>query len=328
MLWERLATSVPDKRADNGPLEALRFIRARRARRAAAMPELDANVLELFKLIAVDAVDVQSLAPDIAGILQSPAMSALHRDEMPPVFQAYVRGVTRIVAAETRVARTLMAQTPPADRAAVLDETIERLLPVASHGFDLLHRLLLLESLVEAFVGPVDPHQDGQAVGIAMVDLVGSTAYLGTAAVSDVQQLIDALFEAGQSATAHRAVHIVKYVGDGLFMAGRDVVEIADAALEVIERLEAVLPLRARGGLAWGPVLERAGDVFGLPINVAHIVTKSAQPGSLLASAEAASQLPTSRRGRYRTTRLTHPTLGATRVATVKPSQPLPDNAA
>jgi class 3 adenylate cyclase len=69
-------------------------------------------------------------------------------------------------------------------------------------------------------------------------------------------------------------------------------------------------------------VIERAGDIFGLPINVAHIVTKSARPGMLLATAEAGAQLPSARRGRYRTAPLTHPTLGETRVTTVRRAGP------
>jgi class 3 adenylate cyclase len=36
----------------------------------------------------------------------------------------------------------------------------------------------------------------------------------------------------------------------------------------------------------------RAGDVFGLPVNLSHVLTKSAEDGSLLATAVAPARLP------------------------------------
>lgn len=314
VLWSRLG---PDDADASERRAALRFLRTRRARRRAAAPTMDPQLEALFGLLAIDASDVQGLVPAIDGFLGSRALAGVDREEIPAVFQAYVRAVGRIVAAEAKIARQLIAATPAAEQPAVLAETIDGLLPVAERGFGLVHRLLLLDALVDALTG-IDTADGASPLAVAMVDLVGSTGHLRGASPAELQQLVDALFAAGQAATAHRAAHVVKYVGDGLFISGRDALDTADAALDVIAELERELPLRARAGLAWGPVLERAGDVFGLPINVAHIATKSARPGMLLATAEAAALLPADRRGRYRTVELAHPSLGATRVATVR----------
>lgn len=317
VLWARLGPDVAG--ADSsGRRAAVRFLGARRARRRAAAPAMDPQVEALFALLAIDASDVRGLLPDIDAFLGSDALPGVDREEIPAVFQAYVRAVGRIVAAEATVARSIIAAAPPGDQARVLDETIDSLLPVAERSFALIHRLLLLDALVDALTGIDSGDGAAAPLAVAMVDLVGSTGYLKAASPADLQQLVDALFAAGQAATAHRHAHVVKYVGDGLFIAGREALDTADAALDVIAELERVLPLRARAGLAWGPVLERAGDVFGLPINVANIATKSARPGMLLATAEAAARLPAGRRGRLRTVELAHPSLGATRVATIR----------
>ena len=313
VLWARLG---PGEAAAPRRREALRILGSRRARRE--VPEqLDPELAAIFGLI-VEPDDLTSLTPEIVAFLESDPTSGVAREAMPAVFQAYVRAVGRIVAAEARVLRDLVADVSPADRPQLLDETIEALLPLTTRGFDVLHRVLLLEALVETLAELDEPGDQGDPLAIAMVDLVGSTHHLKGAAPVDLEVLVDALFEAGQAATSHRAAHVLKYVGDGLFLSGRDVCEVADVALDVVDRLQEALPLRARGGLAWGPVTQRAGDVFGLPVNVAHIATKSARPGVLLATAEAAAFLPASRRGRYRTVQMAHPALGETRVATIR----------
>jgi class 3 adenylate cyclase len=125
----------------------------------------------------------------------------------------------------------------------------------------------------------------------------------------ELEQLADGLFEAGQAATAGRAVQPVKYVGDGVFLAGREPREVAAAALDALAYLDDFLPLDARAGLAQGEVLRRAGDIFGLPVNLAQLLTKSAAPGTLLAQRDVALLLP--RRMRGATRPLTpHPALG------------------
>ncbi|WP_354701496.1 hypothetical protein DSM112329_01813 [Paraconexibacter sp. AEG42_29] len=320
VLWAELGPTAPDAAADTR-LTATRFFRTRRSRRRAGEAgdyELAPGVIALFELIAVEASDLQQLSPDIKEFLTAPGMADIDRASFPTVFQAYVRAIGRIAAAEAGVARAVMERTPVEDRPRVLADTIKRLLPISSRGFDVVHRVLLLDAVADELAGMDEPDTDPDTMAIAMVDLVGSTEYLKVNTPAELERLVDALFEAGQAATAHRHTHVLKYVGDGLFITGRDVGELAETALDVIDRLERELPLRARGGLAWGPVVQRAGDLFGLPINVAHIATKSAQPGMLLATAEAAARLPAASRGRYRTVELAHPALGATRVATVR----------
>ena len=112
--------------------------------------------------------------------------------------------------------------------------------------------------------------------------------------------MVDALFEAGQAATLGRAVRAIKYVGDGFFLAGADPSAVALAAFEALDHIDRSLPLSARAGLAHGPLLRRAGDYFGLPVNLAQLLTKAASPGTVLATEPAADGVPAAMRGAER----------------------------
>jgi class 3 adenylate cyclase len=178
---------------------------------------------------------------------------------------------------------------------------------------------MLQDALLEASAGVTATESDFENIAVGMVDLVRSTDHLSRASAADLEQLVDAIFTAGQAATSERAAHIVKYVGDGVLIAANDVTSVADAALDAIERLEAVLPLRARGAVSYGFVVQRAGDVFGLPVNLVQALTKAARPGRVLLSAEAAALIGPERRGRLRRCELPHPALAAQRVASLRP---------
>lgn len=310
---------TPIPQAAQAALEALRTFRSRRSTRRRGTQSLDPQLVALFDLIAIEPADLERLTPEIAGFVERGLERGLPREAVPAVFQAYVRAVGRVVAAEVAATTQVLAETPAQERARVLDDVLEDITAIGTRGFDLLHRMLLLDAMALALDEVGDPAVDTDVMAIAMVDLVGSTEHLAQTEPAELERLVDALFEAGQAATAQRPTHVVKYVGDGLFLAGRDVPDVADAALEVIERLEETLPLRARGGLAHGTVVQRAGDLFGIPINLAHITSKAARPGTLLATAEAAELLPQGRRGRSLTMSLPHPAVAKARVARVRP---------
>ncbi|MEY2515111.1 MAG: adenylate cyclase, partial [bacterium] len=176
-------------------------------------------------------------------------------------------------------------------------------------GFTLLHEAMLHDALVDALSLASLRAPAVETIAVALVDLERSTEYLVHASHVELEQLVDGLFEAGQAATSGRAVQPVKYVGDGVFLAGREPREVAAAALDALEHVQEILPLDARAGLAHGEVLRRAGDIFGLPVNLAQLLTKAAAPGTLLAQREAALMLPRRIRGETRTIN-PHPTLG------------------
>ncbi|HEY3021057.1 MAG TPA: adenylate/guanylate cyclase domain-containing protein, partial [Solirubrobacteraceae bacterium] len=217
---------------------------------------------------------------------------------------AYIRAVGRIVEAEAESAREILRGLSPEDRAEHLDRLLATMLPAASRAFELLHTALLRPALVEALSPERLSEPLTAPVAIALVDLTGSTRHLASNPASAAEGMVDALFEAGQAATLDHPVRAIKYVGDGVFLAGADPGAVALAAFDALEHIERSLPLPARAGLAYGPLLRRAGDYFGLPVNLAQLLTKAASPGSLLATDSAAEGLPPELLGRRRRVRV------------------------
>jgi class 3 adenylate cyclase len=312
---------------DLGP--ALQFTRVRRRRMVGALStlsgrsrdatvELDPEIVSLLALIGLEAGKRESWMREFAATLDEGEAAGIDRGALPHVLQAYVRAVSRIVAVEASVALGVLRSVEADRRAEVIGQLVDQLLPTSLRGFDLLHRTMLHDALLEAPHGLDADESESEAMAVAMVDLVRSTDYFLEASAAELEELVDAMFAAGQAATSERAAHILKYVGDGVFIAANDVGSVADVALDLIARLERDLPLRARGGISYGSVLQRAGDMFGMPVNLAQALTKAARPGTVLLSADAAALLPRARRGRLRSRRLPHPALAEQQVATLQ----------
>jgi class 3 adenylate cyclase len=315
---ERLGHGVPSTRT---------AIRARRRRLLQALSArarrerddaLGADLRAWLELAGLDVSEWDDTLRELATMVDRGETVGLDRESLPHVVQAYVRAVGRITAVEAAIAFTALRSVDPGRRAETIGQLIDAILPVSASGFDLLHRVMLQDALFEGSDGLAGDDSELENLAVGMVDLVHSTDHLSTAGAEDLERLVDAIFTAGQRATSGRPAHIVKYVGDGVFIASNDVGSVADAALEMIARLESELPLRARGGISYGFVVQRAGDIFGLPVNTSQALTKAARPGTVLLAAEAAAMIPASRRGRLRLKRLPHAALGEQRVATLR----------
>jgi adenylate cyclase len=212
-------------------------------------------------------------------------------EALSPSAQAFGRGLGRIVTAESDNVRRLLRAQPQDDHAVSLDRLLERYLPASQDVFTALHSAMLREALEDALSAEslAEPEQPDRVV--SLVDICESTPYLATADRTATREMVDALYEAGRTAELGRGVWTVKYVGDGVFLVGRDVREVTDASLHAIGVLEGRLPLRARAGLACGPVVRRAGDYFGPVVNLAQRLTTVAAPTTVVAAEPAASRL-------------------------------------
>ncbi len=228
----------------------------------------------------------QLLHRQIAGI----TAQGLRESDLAVMGQAYIRAVGRVVAAETEALSRLRNGADGSD--ARVAAMADRLGPVGRDVFDVLHSLLLHRVVAGHSTSLDRSRRSTMPTAIAHVDVVNSTALLGHATLADTQRLVDGLFTSAQSAIRGRSVEVTKYVGDGVFLVGADPLDVAAASLDCISNLARDVGLRARAGLAFGRVVHRAGDVFGLPVNVSHALTKSANHRTLLAAAVAPAQLP------------------------------------
>lgn len=126
-----------------------------------------------------------------------------------------------------------------------------------------------------------------QPVAIGFVDVVGYTSLSARIDPEGLDEVLEA-FEAlcYRVAGDHENVQLVKFLGDAAMYVGVDATSLAATLLEIVLGGDAETALEGspmRAGLAAGPVLMRAGDYFGPPVNIAARLTDHARPGTVLA---------------------------------------------
>jgi len=134
---------------------------------------------------------------------------------------------------------------------------------------------------------------DGHPVlAVGFVDLVGFTQ---TSRESDARAL-EQLLERFERDTSLRVTafggRVIKMLGDEVLFVTDDVTGAAEVALATVaaHAADKTLP-EVRAGIALGPVLDRLGDIFGEPVNLASRLTVEARPSSVLVDLAAAEVL-------------------------------------
>lgn len=131
-----------------------------------------------------------------------------------------------------------------------------------------------------------------QVVGFA--DLVGFTALsqqLDSAALASVVDRFEAV---AFSTIGVHGGRVVKMIGDEVMFAIDDPVAAAHCALDLSESYHDADDLSdVRVGMAYGSVIDRDGDLFGPPVNLASRITAIAYPGAVVIDDELCGLLPT-----------------------------------
>jgi adenylate cyclase len=121
-----------------------------------------------------------------------------------------------------------------------------------------------------------------QETAIAFADLVGFTKLGESVPVEELGGVAGQLSRlAGEVVEA--PVRVVKLIGDSVMLVSPEAPSMVDTALSLVEHAggdERVPPLRA--GVALGPAVNRWGDWFGSPVNLANRLTARARPDSVL----------------------------------------------
>ncbi len=118
---------------------------------------------------------------------------------------------------------------------------------------------------------------------VAFADLVGFTRLgesIPAEALGDVARRLE-----GMAGEVMRApVRLVKTVGDAVMLVSSEAAPLLEATLSLVEHAESEGPdyPQLRAGVAAGPALERSGDWFGTPVNLASRVTALARAASVL----------------------------------------------
>jgi adenylate cyclase len=168
--------------------------------------------------------------------------------------------------------------------------------PLAGPALQLVLNRRLREQIREAVIGRAELESGrlpgAQPVVVSFVDIVGFTE-LGEQVPADELGAVIRDFEARVESVVRPPVRLVKTIGDAAMLVAPEPESLLDAALELVEssREDPDAPA-LRAGVASGEALQRAGDWYGRPVNLASRLTSFARRGSVVATDEVRQAAP------------------------------------
>jgi adenylate cyclase len=167
-------------------------------------------------------------------------------------------------------------------------EAAKQLIPMMEDQLDYVFKLHMVEG-IRADVVTATERATGRVPGskevsVAFADLVGFTKLGENLDPEDIGGVAGELAEMAQE-VAQGPVKLVKTIGDAAMLAAEKEPEaLIEATIELVRKADEAregFP-QLRAGVACGPALNRAGDWYGRPVNIASRVTSVARPGSVL----------------------------------------------
>jgi adenylate cyclase len=168
-------------------------------------------------------------------------------------------------------------------RRGVIADAVERGLDSSELGWFIVYVLRRrLDAVIrQRGTSAADPDVHAEELAVAFVDMTGFTRWSHEAAPREISAML-AVFEAQAfDSVAEANGRVVKLIGDEVMFVCPGVAEEARACLEIVQARDS-MPLPARAGLSYGPVLRRSGDYFGQTVSLASRINAIAEPGSLV----------------------------------------------
>lgn len=122
----------------------------------------------------------------------------------------------------------------------------------------------------------------------AFVDLSGFTSFTALHGDDEAGNVLTEFRRIIREVASRRGVRVAKWQGDGAMFVGVEPGPLAEAVLEIEQRIDTTdAPLRLRGGITWGHVILFEGDDYiGSAVNLAARLCDSAAAHEILASVE------------------------------------------
>lgn len=158
---------------------------------------------------------------------------------------------------------------------------------------------LLFEQAVDQLGG--DPGS-AHLAAVGFVDLIGSTITTEELGDDAMTSALARFEEWSAELSVAAGGRVVKYIGDEVMFLTPDLASAAHVGVELLDRIaEDPVLRRARGGIAYGEVLNRDGDWFGTTVNKAARLVDKAKQGTIMLTGEGADQVEgASHKGRRR----------------------------
>jgi adenylate cyclase len=197
-----------------------------------------------------------------------------------------------------RVAETLFQPGQP-----LSNEDVARTVTSAQELLPTFERLMLqgwrrqlaasgLRTLALTAASAADPALGTANLAVGFADVVSFTRLSRQMDGDTLAEFVERFEEAASETCADLGGRIVKTLGDEVLFSADDPAAAAEIALRLAERVDhdEGFP-RLRVGVAYGEVIQRLGDVFGTPVNLAARLTSVAYPGTVLVDQQLAAEV-------------------------------------
>ena len=173
-------------------------------------------------------------------------------------------------------------------------DSLRNLGPLAMPTLGHMLNLRMRDVLRNAAVGEAElrgGHLMGaQPISVGFVDIVGFTRLGEQVPPEDLGVLVRA-FERSVEQATEPPVRLVKTIGDAAMLVAPQPKPLVDTVLGLVEDSRDG-ELLLRGGIASGEALQRSGDWYGRPVNLASRLTSFARRGSVVASKDIHDAVP------------------------------------
>jgi adenylate cyclase len=176
--------------------------------------------------------------------------------------------------------------------AAIVRATTPEFAFVLQHLFN-LHLRDQLRADILGNEASIDFLSDTREVAVCFADLVGFTSLGEQIPAEELGAIAERLSTIAKE-LVEPPVRLVKSIGDAVMLAAPEPQILLDTALALmaaVEREGEGFP-QLSVGLAFGEALDRAGDVYGPPVNLASRLSDTARAGSVLTTAEVKEAFP------------------------------------
>ncbi|MEV0295917.1 adenylate/guanylate cyclase domain-containing protein [Nocardia sp. NPDC050710] len=182
--------------------------------------------------------------------------------------------------------------TDPAEIAEIARAATEETISVLEELQTYAWRRHLAEALARSIDGGSTAEDSTRELAVGFADMVGYTRLTRHLHPDELSMLLEAFESTTTAAITENGGWVIKNVGDEVMFAAETAAEAARIALAIQESTMMVggTP-ELRVALAYGPVLQRFGDLYGSVVNMASRLTGVARPGTIMIDDGAAAAL-------------------------------------
>jgi adenylate cyclase len=251
---------------------------------AAGVPEIEARALWTALGFPVVAPGEGTLARRDAEALETAMQlrdsGVVDGDTLLVLARAMGQGLARMAEAQVEVFRELASGMTLEEANAAAVEAANEVLPRLEQLVVHVWRRQFAAAVSRAFAAG----QEGNpVVAVGFVDIVDFTASTRHWDNETLERLLERFERETSLRVTALGGRVVKTLGDEVMFVADDAVSAVEVALDTVAAhcADDALP-DVRAGVALGPVLERLGDLFGQPVNLASRLVDEARPRSVL----------------------------------------------